>query len=166
MPAAGTSLTHGPRHNVVDRTLWKEYMKSTGNNVSYEMFTKIIFLSGDKIRERGVNNISGYKLSEGMGYLVTTRYKPKLGTKSLDYKKTRELGCKVFHTNFHSFGYKPRIMWLTSDLAICKHLSIYKFMPERKFSRAVAKNVLEGKVYNEYTYDHFRSRKIRLSLDI
>lgn len=165
MPVKGTTLKNGPRHNFLNRDLWKRFTDATGRSIPYDQFIKIVTLSSELIGERIGNNISGFKFPESMGYSVVTRYKPKRTQRNIDWKKTKELGTKVYHTNFHSFGYMPRIVWLTNRLSTCKFIDIYKFTAGRKLSRLVSTNMKSGKIYNEYSYDHFRARKIKINID-
>jgi len=162
MPAKSTGLKNGPRHNIVTPAFHKRFCDETGLDVSYNDFTNVINTSNDVIRRILITNPQGFKFPETLGYGCVTRYKPKIGKRSIDWQKTKEVGQLVYHTNFHSFGYKPRIMWYADTLARCKNLSIYKFVPSRVFSRSVANEMKEGKTYNEYNYEHFKSNTIRL----
>jgi hypothetical protein len=85
--------------------------------------------------------------------------------KQIDWKKTKEHNTIVYHTNFHSFGYKARVLWLTDKLSSCKNINVYKLTAERKMVRKLSKNLFDGKVYTEYKYDDFKTRKIRINLD-
>lgn len=162
MPAKNSTLKNGPRHNMIDQKFHKRFCRETGVDVPYKTFVSIIHTSNELIRNSITTNPQGFKFPESMGYACVTRYKPKVGTRSIDWKKSRELGVKVYHTNMHSFGYKPRIGWYTDRLAQCRNLSIYKFVPERTLFRGVSGEMMKGKIYNEYNYDHFKSKKIRL----
>lgn len=165
MPSLGTTLKNGPRYNVVDVKLWKKYVKASGNNISYATFKNVIVKSNDLIRTKVLDNVSGYKMSESLGYIAVKRYKPSPGTKSIDFNKSKIHGVKIYHTNFHSYGYTGRIVWFTAKLSTCKYINLYKFIPDRDFQRGLAKRILAGKIYNEFGYDHFKARKIRVNLN-
>lgn len=162
MPARNSGLKNGPRHNIVDKAFYKQFVEATRVKISYEDFVNTINTSNEIIRRIMVNNPQGFKFPESLGYGCVTRYKPKTGTRSIDWQKSKEAGVRVYHTNFHSFGYKPRIMWYADSLARCRNLSIYKFVPDRSLSRGVSSEMKTGKVYNEYNYEHFKAKKIRL----
>ncbi len=166
MPAKNASLKNGPRFNVINKELHKQFILTTGINIPLKTFVSIINTSNEVIRRICTNNAQGFKLPETLGYIAVTRYQPKPGSRSIDWKKSRELGVRVYHTNFHSFGYKPKITWYADTLASCKNLNIYKFVPDRHFSRGVSAQVFAGKTYNELNYEHFKVKKIRLSKNI
>lgn len=109
-----------------------------------------------------INNPQGFKLPESLGYISVTRYKPKPGERVIDWKNSKALGTRVYHTNLNTFGYMARIGWYADVLAHCRNLNIYKFVPERPFSRGLAKAIKSGKIYNEQSYNTFKSRKIKL----
>lgn len=165
MPVKGSSLKQGPRYNTLNRTLWKRFVDTTGTQISYALFSQIINDSLDFMRERLVHNISGFKMPEYMGYAAVTQYRPSKPKRLIDWAKTREHNVKVYHTNFHSLGYMPRINWLTAELSACKFLNVYKFIPDRKFVRGVSAQMLDGKSYNTYDYEHFKSKKIKLNIN-
>lgn len=163
MPAPGSTLRNGPRHNIVDRAFYKRFVEMTEVEISYDDFVNVINTSNLAIRRICSTNTQGFKMPESLGYVATTRYKPKIGTRSIDWKKSKDAGVRVYHTNFHSFGYKPKIMWYADTLARCRNLNIYKFVPDRIFSRTVSGLVKAGKIYNEFKYEHFKVKKIRLT---
>jgi hypothetical protein len=165
MPAKGSNLKNGKRHNIVDKAFYRQFKRETGIEITYTEFVLIINTSNKAIQDKVINNISGFKLPESMGYLAVTRYKPKTGTRSIDWNKTKQTGSLCYHTNFHSNGYRPRILWLTDRLSSCRFISTYKFQSDRALSRGVSKQVFEGKIYNEFTYDDFKFRKIKINLD-
>lgn len=164
MPAKGTKLKAGDRLRIVGPKLYKEFCRANPDiEVSYTQFSDIINKANEISATRILDNTSGYKMPENMGYMAVTRFKPK--GRRVDFKRTKELGMTVYHTNFHSFGYSPRIQWFSSQITRCKFSQIYKFLPERSMSRGASKRVKEGKVYNEFNYTHFKVKKLRLNLD-
>lgn len=166
MPAPGAGLKNGPRFNVINKELHSQFVLTTGIQIPYDTFVTIINTSNEVIRRMCTTNIQGFKMPESLGYIAVTRYQPKPGARSIDWKRTRELGTRVYHTNFHSFGYKPKISWYMDTLVSCSNMNIYKFVPDRNFSRGVSAAVTAGKTYNELSYEHFKTKKIRLSKNI
>lgn len=162
MPVKNAGLRNGPRFNIVNKELHRRFCDATGIDISYTDFTRIIYTSNSVIRRIFIENTQGFKFPESLGIGCVTRYKPKISSRSIDWQKSKEHGVKVYHTNFHSFGYKPRIMWYADSLARCKYMSIYKFIPDRSLSRGVSIQMKVGKIYNEYGYGHFKAKKIRL----
>ena len=167
MPIKGSSLKNGDRYNIIDRKFYDDFVKATkGHNISYKEFSTVINLSNELIRRSVLTNNQGFKLPEALGYLAVTRYKAKLGMRMVDWKKSKEAGTRVYHTNFHSFGYKSRIQWYMDSLAKCKFIKVYKFIPERLFQRSLAQEIYKGKLYNELTPGYFRGRKLRANKQI
>lgn len=162
MPAKNSGLKNGPRHNIVDPKFHRRFCQETGLKISYSDFTDIIHTSNEVIKQMIIDNPQGFRFPENMGLGCVTRYKPKAGKRSIDWKRSQELGTRVYHTNMHSFGYKPRIGWYAERLSRCRNLNIYKFVPERSLFRGVSHEVMKGKTYNEYNYEHFKVTKIRL----
>lgn len=164
MPAKGTKLQVGKRVNVITPALWKAFVQESKINISYSDFSNIISSSNTKIKTKILDNIMGFKAPEGLGYWTITKFKSK--KRSVDYKQTKEHGQVVYHTNFHSFGYSFRLQWLTAKISDIKHVNIYKFVPERDFSRKKARKIIdEKKVYNEQSYDFYKGRTLKLNID-
>jgi hypothetical protein len=164
MPAKGSTLKTGKRLAIVTPKFFKLFQETHLQvSISYKQFTDIINLSNELTSLKVIENTSGFKLPENLGYIAVTRYKSK--RRAIDFKKTKELGQTVYHTNFHSYGYTNRIQWFSSQITKCKFHQIYKFVPERKVSRELAKKSLAGKVYNEFNYSHFKQKKIRVNLN-
>lgn len=164
MPAKGTKLKTGERLRVVNPSLFQKFKTLYPNiDISYTQFVKIINQGNEVSAAKVLDNTAGYKIPEHMGYLAVTRYKSK--KRNVDFKRTKELGQTVYHTNFHSYGYTGRIQWFSSQIVRCKFHQIYKFIPERKVSRELAKKIKAGKVYNEFDYSHFKQKKIRINLN-
>jgi hypothetical protein len=167
MPAKGSSLKNGPRFGLVGKKLWRRFMEETGVEIKYSDFVNIINTSNESIATKVANNISGFKLPAGLGYMAITRYKPKPDKdgkqrRYIDFNGSKKAGCTVYHTNFHSFGYKPRLLWLTDQLSNCKYINIYKMLGCREFTRDVSHKMQAGKIYNEFNYEHFKTRRIRV----
>lgn len=159
----GGSLTNGSRHNILNISLWRKFKRETGIEMEYRDFVSIIELSIKRIKYRILNNTSGFKLPSALGYMAVSRYKSK--ERKIDWNKTKILGKRVYHTNFHSHGYDARLVWYTKNIAHCRHADEYKFVPDREFQKMKSKKLIEGMKYNEYTYADFKSKKIRLNLD-
>lgn len=163
MPTKGTTLKTGSRLAIVNPKFYRQFIKETKIDIDYKKFSEIIQLCNEVSALKVLENTSGYKIPENMGYLAVNRYKSK--KRSIDYKKTKEFGTIIYHTNFHSYGYKSRVQWFSSQIVHCKFHQIYKFIPERKMSRELGKRMKSGKVYNEFNYSHFKLKKIRLNLE-
>lgn len=165
MPAKGATLQNGPRFNPINRENWERFQQDSGIQVDYQTWVKIILAGNAQYAHQIQHNAMGVKFPEYMGHAGTTRYKPKLGTRRIDWEKTNKLGYRVYHTNFHSEGYEARIVWLTDAESTCRFLGVYKLVPDRQLSRGTAPLIKAGKVYNELTQEHFRTGKIRIKIN-
>lgn len=164
MPTKGTSLKTGDRLRLVTPKFYRHFKKKYPDiDISYVEFSDIINTCNEISALKVLDNTSGFKMPANMGYLAVTRYKSS--KRPIDFKRTKEVGKTIYHTNFHSYGYMNRILWFSSQITKCKFHQIYKFLPERKVSRELAKRSLTGKVYNEFDYSHFKTKKLRLNLD-
>lgn len=164
MPLRGTLKT-GPRHNFLNLRFYNQFIKDTGSNLTYKQFVDIIDSSCRKMKNKIIDNTEGFKMPEVLGYMATSRYKPKPGTRRVDFGKSQQLGFTVYHTNFHSFGYNARIQWYTYQIAQCRNIEIYKFVPDKEFQALKSNRLIEGKVYNEFRYEHFKLKKIKIRLN-
>lgn len=163
MPAKGSSLQNGPRHNPVNKETWEAFKVESGLDIDYQTWTKIIHAGNERYAYKIQNNAMGVKFPEFMGHAGTTRYKPKVGRRRIDWKKSNELGVKVYHTNFHSDGYESRIVWIVDPESTVRFLHVYKLVPDRKMSRGTAPLIKDGKIYNQLNHEHFRMGKIRIN---
>lgn len=157
------SLRNGERYNFLNISFWRKFKKETGIDIEYRDFISIIDFSNRKIKEKVVNNISGFKLPEQLGYLAISKYKSK--ERKIDYNKSKQLNTKVYFTNFHSKGFDARIMWYINQIASCRNIHEYKFVPDREFTHMKSAQLKAGKNYNSYNYDDFKMKKIRINLD-
>lgn len=157
MPAPNTTKNTGDTKNINIKSLWKNFCKENNIELDYNTFRSVIDTSNLRIQNYIINNTSGFKFPEAMGYSIISMYKPKgKGTLSIDWIKTKEVGKLVYYTNFHSNGLKGKIQWITSYLAKCRNLALYKFIPERKFMRSTAKEIQEGKFYLQKGFEQFK----------
>lgn len=164
MPAKNSSLQNGDRYNPICRATWEKFQVDSGLAIDYSAWVKIIHAGNERYAYQIQNNATGVKFPEYMGHAGTTRYKPKAGTRRIDWKNTNRLGKHVYYTNFHSEGYESRIVWLVDEETTCRYLGVYKMVPDRKLSRGTAPLIRGGKIYNELNHEHFRMGKIRVNI--
>lgn len=96
------------------RDMYKDYMKQSSVEVSYELYKRIIDSMCKTILDYILNRSEGFKMPHGLGLIQIVKYKPKnLDEKSLsvDYKLSKEYDKKIYHLNEHSDGYKFRLFW-------------------------------------------------------
>lgn len=116
-------------------------------NISYETFKEIIRTCNKMIVEQVLDTGEKFRLPHGFGDLCIHKWKPKrwktlpdgrqVNNLSVDWKKSRELGKKILHLNYHTGGYKFRWIWFKSKTTF-KHSNVFSFKPNRITSRKLA----------------------------
>lgn len=147
MPAKNTTLAFGKRHNPLNRKLYKAFIEKTCINIDYAVFLKIVQRTNELINKAIIEEESGVKLPENLGYVIVTKYKSR--RTPIDWKNTRLYNKKIPHLNLHSFGFIHHIRWF-KIMSKCSNIFIYKFRPYRTLKRELAKNVKEGKKYFQW----------------
>lgn len=127
-----------------------------------KLIRKVITLSNQKIINAIVNDTTGFKLPEDLGYLAITRYKSK--KRAVDWQKSNQYGVKVYHTNFHSNGFSARVQHFFKTVSVCTNIGLYKFIPSRVLTTKKSIKLKEGKVYNEMKIEDFSTNKIKIRL--
>lgn len=61
----------------------------------------------------------------------------------IDWQKTRLLGKKIYHFNYHTEGYRFSYKWFI-DSARFKHSNLFVFKPYRDSSRLITKYIEKG----------------------
>lgn len=150
MPAKGYSQR---RNNIITKDLYKTFKKDTGIEIDYKTFQNIIIESNSTIFDIVANEATGFKLPEGMGYLVVTKYKSK--KKSVDWQNSKRLKRAVYLTNLHSFGFISHIKWCKFSIARFKFNEIYKFESARNLARKVSANTIAGMTYFNWQNSDF-----------
>src|SRR5690606_28154683 len=134
----------------------------TEQELSYSKYVKNLEVCNWMFVEYALR--TGYKVSLPYGFgaiavnkKMLKRYKQYKDRKTgelikvvnlrIDWKKTKELGKKIYHTNEHTDGYNFRWIWFSNESKI--HLAdLYIFKPGRYASRAISKYV--KKPNNQY----------------
>lgn len=137
-------------YRTVDREQYDRFLKEnklTEKDLSFEKFVKNIQICNWMFIEYILRTGKRVFLPYGFGPLtinkkMLNRYKVHEGVKYInlrvDWKKTRELGKRIYHTNEHTDGYNYKWMWEPKNARF--HLSdISVFKPCRYASRALTK---------------------------
>lgn len=165
MPAKNSTLRNGTRYNPANKETWGKFKELHNIDISYEKWLNIINKGNEFYAKQIVNNTTGVKFPEYLGHAGVTQYKLKTGVRMIDWNKSKEVGSRVYHTNFHSEGCFARIVWIIDTASSCRYLGAYKLKADRKMQRMIAPLMREGKVYNKLNSEHFRMGKIRLILN-
>lgn len=116
-------------------------------NITYTEYQNIIYAFNYAFRDYLLETGEKAKLPWGIGNFaiskripIREKTNPKTGepviSLPVDWKKTRELGYKVYHLNTHTEGYKFRVKWFISS-ARFKMCEIWTFKPNRITSRLI-----------------------------
>lgn len=153
MPAKGCGYQFPNRDHVLSPKLWKSYKEKTGSDISYQQFSDIIKEGNKKIFEAIIEDESGFKLPENLGYLCVIKYKTK--KKAINWIDTKKYGKKIYYLNLHSFGYRYHIKWFKTGISRFSFNEVYKFAPLRIMRTEVSKQVRNLKNYNEWNLKDF-----------
>lgn len=148
MPAKGSKLKYGHRNHIFGIAFWKRLIEGKKLELNYGQSRSIITRANEIIGNIILEEIDGFKLPYGLGYLVATKFIPK--NPAIDWKKSKELGTTVYFTNLHTFGYSVRVSWY-SFIHDCNRSNsfrnIYMFKTAESLSKRVAKKFAAGKDY-------------------
>jgi len=152
MPAKGSIIKYGHRNHIFSLEFWKKLVERKKLNLDYKQSRAIISRSNKIIADIIIDEIDGFKLPFGLGYLVATKFVPK--NPAIDWKKSKQLGKRVYFTNLHTFGYSVRTIWYSFVHDCNKSNSfrnIYMFKTCESLSKRLAKSFVAGKNYMEWT---------------
>ena len=141
------------RNNIITKKLYQTFKESNDIDIDFKTFQKIILESNSVIFDVVANEPTGFKLPEGMGYLVVTKYKSN--KKPIDWVNSRRLKKAVYLPNLHSFGYISHIKWCKFSIARFKYNEIYKYESGRELSRKVSANTKAGMDYFNWQNSDF-----------
>lgn len=157
MPALNTHYTTGKRDLVIDKEFYEQFIKETNAKIDYATFREIILESNKLIADIIVNDDTGFKLPEQLGYLVVTKYQSN--KKPIDWINTRKFKRPIYLTNLHSFGFVHHIKWFKKYAANLKLKESYRIEPCREFKRNVAASVKSGKQYHVWQKSDFYNNR-------
>lgn len=155
MPAKGSKFRLGNRDYVFNKKFYDEHLVAKhGIQLSFDECKEIIETSNKNIAGVVVDEIDGFKLPFGLGYLCAGKFIPK--NPAIDWKKTREVGKKVYHLNFHTFGYSVRSYWFRiGRIGNTKFHEVFKFEAYKTLSQGISKAFSGGKMYSEWAISDF-----------
>lgn len=154
MPAPGTTLRYGKRYNPLTKDLYRDFVKTTGQELSFQRFKDIVWTVNGLIGEAVVSEEAGVELPAQLGHLVVTKYKSN--KKPVDWVNSKRLGKIVPLLNLHSFGYVYHIKWFRMGCRF-QNRNLYIFHPFRDMARSVAREVKGGKKYFKWENSDFWS---------
>lgn len=164
MPAKGSTLKHGNRDYIFGPKFFKKLKeKNPVLSLTYSQASEVIRHANKVIAQVIENEDDGFKLPHGLGYICAVKYIPT--NPMIDWPNTHKHfprtmpgneGKFVYHTNFHTFGYSPKISWFRVGRITNSALNeTWKFKATTHLSKAVSKAFAGGKQYQELTYADF-----------
>ena len=123
------------------KDFFKQAKKDLKLKISSREYTEILDLFGDIIQNKVLNNYFGYKIPKN-GRIKIAGSKTK--TRTIDKYLSKIHKKRIYMFNDHSEGIRYRFSWIQPNYKIG---NVYKFVPVRKFSRAVGSKI-KSKKYN------------------
>lgn len=154
MPAKNSKLKYGNRDYIFDVKFHKTFVKETGVDLSYKDMKQILNVHLENIAEIVEDEIDGFKMPSGLGYLCAVKYVPK--KLPIDWKRTNALGKMVYFNNLATGGHT----------ATAKHFrvgrpnnnafyDVFMFKPTKTLRRGIIKKFKAGKSYVDFTISDF-----------
>jgi hypothetical protein len=159
MSAKGSKIKYGHRNHIFDRVWFKKIAAEKGIKLSYKEARLVIDKANDTVANVVMNEIDGFKLPFGLGYICVTKFIPKNPAKN--WKASAEAGYPVYYTNLHTLGYSPRVNWysfIKDGNKSYSFRSVYMFKTCEYLSKKVSKMFSAGKEYMEWTPADFVDR--------
>lgn len=156
MPAKGSQLKYGNRDYVFDEDFFdKNLVEKHGVDLSYKKCKALINTCNKNIAEFIADDNDGFKLPNGMGYIVVGKYKPS--KPAVDVKKTIQAGKKIYHLNLHTDGYAVKLFWFRVGRINNTHFhEVFKFIAYKSLRTMVSKAFGSGKkMYSEWSVFDF-----------
>lgn len=143
---------HG-KHKFICPALWRKYVQTTGQEISYKDFTQIIAEANKEIQTWVLKDPIGFQLTPQLGNIAVNKFEPKPGFKTYIHTP---LGLIPNH-NLHTGGKAFRIQWFHARVDHESKQPYWFFKANRTFNRALAA-VLKGinaPTYNAYMQSQF-----------
>jgi hypothetical protein len=129
------------------REFYKHYCETTKDTIDYQLYTKILKDFLMMLRNRVLSNES-VKLPYKAGHLSIVKFEVKYDPDKqykwkIDFKKTKELGYKVYYGSEYGYRWK----WFKGRIA---GKNYYCFKPCRGASRSITKMLNSGIDYYKF----------------
>ena len=156
MPAPGSKLKYGNRNYIYNTDFFKKNLvEDKKTKLSYKDCKNIINVASKNIAGCITDEIDGFKLPFGLGYIVASKFIPK--NPAIDWKKSNESGVRVYHNNLHTFGYSVGVKWFrVGRIQNANFHEVFKIVTYKTLSQSVSKAFGSGsKPYSEWCMDDF-----------
>ena len=154
MPAKGSALIYGDRDYIFNKSFHNTKLKQNGVELSFKECKDIINYANSQIAKVIVEDLEGFKLPFGLGYLCVCKYKAQ--TPAIDWYNTKKLKKYVYHTNLNTFGFSCRVSWYrVGSIGNARVHETLKFKAYRTLSKLVSKAFSSNRNYQEWTISDF-----------
>lgn len=128
--------------------MYEAYINTVDKDTSYDISRQdFISMTNDyleEVKEFILEGRSKFKMPYKLGSIDVDKLKVDLNKlRRIDWKRTSELGKRVYHLNEHSDGYDYIIMWRKIDTLRNNHM--YRYVPARNIKRTLAKLIKDKK---------------------
>jgi hypothetical protein len=137
------------RHKVI--LTEKDLYQMSNLDVDWKTYKEVIWAYNEFISTKMIEEGSEIVLPRRLGTLRVKRRKTNPNQKRIDFKKTRELGQTVYHTNKHSEGDYGIFIWnKRKPQAVFANKQIYKLQMTRTNKRNLSKAIKERNTISKY----------------
>ena len=136
------------------RDSYKIYKESYGKEaIDYNTYSKLIKDFNKEVMRKILLESFEFELPYRLGTIRIKKTKSKFNPKNMkpDWKKTKELGYKVYHMNEHTNFFNFRFYWKKKK-AIFKNKTLYSFVAARRNKRELA-SILKDEFRNIDYYE-------------
>ncbi len=152
MPAKGSKLLYGNRDYVFNKKFFKSNLVEKHKfDLSFKECKDIIDICNKNIADSVVEELDGFKLPFGLGYICVGRFIPK--NPAIDWKTSQKVGTRVYFNNLHTFGYSCKTYWFrVGRVTNTKFHETFKFSAYKTLGISVSKAFASGKkFYQEWS---------------
>jgi hypothetical protein len=158
MPAKGSVLLYGDRDYIFSPKFHKENLvKGKNVDLSYKECKEIIEHSNKIIADVIQDEVDGFKLPFGFGYVCPMKYEATYP--AINWKESERIGKTVYHTNMHTEGFSVKIQWFRVGRIDNVHFNeVFKFKAYKTLSQKISKAFSKGKPYVDWKMGDFISK--------
>lgn len=154
------------------KNLYNEFCKRhPSSKLTYKDYRTILIHYNSLIANHILETGQKVKLPWGLGELCINKYKrsvykitqagEKVYNYKIDFKKTKEYGKTIYHTNLHTQGYNYHWFWTPTSSRI-KYAQIWSLTMIRDHSRGLVRRLKEpGSKYKNLYREFVRRRRTR-----
>lgn len=159
MPAKGSKLRYGNRDYIFNTKFYRKNLIEKHNiDLSFKDCKNLIDVCNKSIAESIVEEIDGFKLPFGLGYICAGKYIPT--NPLVDWKNTKKAGKTIYHLNLHTFGYAVKVYWFRVGTISNTHFhESYIISAYKTLGQSVSKAFGSGrKMYEEWSVFDFKEK--------